>query len=78
MQEQELYKVLESALIHENYDKGIIEQYYKHWTSLGRHDRRPCPLCFARGKTTSYLVALPEKNGVESVKCEVCKAKYEI
>ncbi len=76
LQEQELYKTLGSALIRENYDKEIIEQYRKLWISLGQHDRRPCPLCFAKGETTSYLVALPEKNGVEPVKCEQCKAIY--
>lgn len=55
-----------------------IKKYASYWQSLRPHDRRPCPSCYALNGKVSPLTALPEKDGSEPVKCEICKEIFLI
>lgn len=73
MQNPDLFKFLKSFLM----SKGIeTQEYEEYWSSLGDHDDLPCPLCFTKSNKASKLTALPEKGGLEPVKCESCKEVF--
>lgn len=55
-----------------------INKYKSYWQSLRPHNRLPCPSCYVLRGKVSPLQALPEKDGSEPVKCEVCKELFLI
>lgn len=55
-----------------------INKYISYWQSLRPHDRLPCPSCYVLHGKVSPLMALPEKDGSEPIKCEICKEVFLI
>jgi hypothetical protein len=68
----QIYPTLVTALINWGYDRITIERYGQLWDSITSANRLPCPLCFAHDRLRSALKALPERDGKESMRCEVC------
>ena len=55
-----------------------INKYIYYWQSLRPDNPLPCPSCYILHGKVSSLQALPEKDGSEPVKCEICKEIFLI
>lgn len=78
MENPELFAVLKQSLVEKKIGNDVIEKYRELWESLRPNIPMPCPLCFALRQKQSRLYALPEENGEEPVKCEVCKEVFYV
>lgn len=53
-----------------------IDEYRDSWPGAYSNDPLPCPICFVDEDEINRLIALPEEDEYEPLKCKGCKTIF--